>query len=69
MKELWLIRHGETEWNVKKRFQGHLDVPLSPVGIGQAQDLAEHYTGVGYLQRAQEAPPAAPLGLPVADEP
>ncbi|MGQ9511126.1 MAG: histidine phosphatase family protein [Thermaceae bacterium] len=41
MKELWLIRHGETEWNVQKRFQGHLDVPLSPKGVGQAFRLAE----------------------------
>ena len=34
MKEIWYVRHGETEWNAQRRFQGHLDVPLSPVGIG-----------------------------------
>ncbi|MER3451955.1 MAG: histidine phosphatase family protein, partial [Thermus sp.] len=49
MKEVWLIRHGETEWNANKRFQGHLDIPLSPRGIGQAFRLAER------LSRSQES--------------
>ena len=47
MKEVWLIRHGETEWNAQKRFQGHLDVPLSPVGIGQAFRLAQRLARSG----------------------
>jgi probable phosphoglycerate mutase len=33
------IRHGETEWNLKGRFQGHLDSPLSPLGRSQAAAL------------------------------
>lgn len=49
MKEVWFIRHGETEWNASKRFQGHLDIPLSPKGIGQAFRLAER------LSRSQES--------------
>jgi probable phosphoglycerate mutase len=37
---LCLVRHGETEWNAQGRVQGQLDVPLSPVGLAQAQAVA-----------------------------
>ena len=41
MKKLLLIRHGESEWNRLKRWQGHSDVPLSERGRSQAAALAE----------------------------
>src|SRR5690606_25650375 len=41
MARLYLIRHGETEWNRDRRVQGHTDVPLSPVGLDQAAAVAE----------------------------
>ncbi|MDQ6695078.1 MAG: histidine phosphatase family protein, partial [Chloroflexota bacterium] len=37
---IYLVRHGQTVWNVEHRFQGHLDVPLSDVGRKQAEALA-----------------------------
>lgn len=40
MSELWLVRHGETDWNRERRLQGHLDVPLNATGLEQAQDVA-----------------------------
>ena len=42
MMDLWLIRHGETDWNRELRFQGHLDAPLNALGQRQAERLGEH---------------------------
>jgi len=36
----YLIRHGETSWNVQHRWQGRHDVPLNPEGERQAEALA-----------------------------
>jgi 2,3-bisphosphoglycerate-dependent phosphoglycerate mutase len=36
-----LARHGETDWNSERRWQGHADQPLNAVGRGQARELAE----------------------------
>lgn len=43
--EFWVVRHGESTWNVDGRYQGQTDVPLSPVGMLQASTLAERLTG------------------------
>jgi len=39
--EIVLVRHGQTEWNLIKRTQGHLDSPLTEIGIAQAKETAE----------------------------
>jgi broad specificity phosphatase PhoE len=38
---VYLVRHGLTDWNLQKRFQGHLDVPLSLDGLEQARRVAQ----------------------------
>ncbi|MBC8507673.1 MAG: alpha-ribazole phosphatase [Anaerolineales bacterium] len=40
MLNLLLVRHGETEWNLSQRFQGHSDVPLTNIGQQQAASIA-----------------------------
>lgn len=40
MTRVFLLRHGETEWNATGRLQGSTDVPLSARGVAQAQAAA-----------------------------
>lgn len=35
--QLYVVRHGETEWNRARRIQGHTDSPLTELGRRQAQ--------------------------------
>ena len=37
---IYFVRHGQTTWNAEFKFQGHTDVPLSRIGIQQAEFLA-----------------------------
>lgn len=45
MTHLILIRHGETDWNVEGRWQGHADVPLNARGLAQAAQIAQALAG------------------------
>ena len=75
---LCLVRHGETAWNAEGRVQGQLDIPLSEVGLAQAQAVAtalraERFSTIysSDLQRVTQTaePTARTLGLPVHLDP
>ena len=45
MALLYLVRHGETDWNRENRWQGHYDRPLSALGRRQAAAAARRLVG------------------------
>ncbi|WP_305805562.1 histidine phosphatase family protein [Stenotrophomonas sp. YIM B06876] len=50
-----LARHGETPWNAEGRYQGQIDIPLSPLGEAQAKALGERLKGLE-ITRAVASP-------------
>jgi broad specificity phosphatase PhoE len=75
---LLLARHGETDWNSERRWQGHVDRPLNGRGREQARALAAELVGrtidavySSDLLRARETAEivAAELGLQVRVDP
>ena len=44
-QELWLIRHGETDWSAVKRHTGRTDMALTPTGERQAAVLGRSLAG------------------------
>jgi probable phosphoglycerate mutase len=44
--EIYLVRHGETEWSRARRHTGRTDLPLSPVGEAEAKALGQHLRGL-----------------------
>jgi probable phosphoglycerate mutase len=38
--EIWLVRHGETEWTVSRQHTGTTDIPLTPAGLERARALS-----------------------------
>lgn len=53
---IWLLRHGRTRYNDERRYQGQLDIPLSPEGAAEltAADLAPETVYVSPLRRSQQ---------------
>jgi len=64
--KLYLVRHGESAWNVKHIYAGQQDVPLSELGALQAERVAEQLQDIAFdalyaspLKRAHDT--ASPL--------
>ena len=44
--KLYIVRHGETEWNVIKRFQGQLNTPLTEKGMEKLRETGKKLENV-----------------------
>lgn len=75
---LYLVRHGETYWNIEGRYQGQLDPPLTNRGRQQAEETANQLAMLGVaaiyssdLARAYETAEALAVvtGLPLQLDP
>lgn len=60
MTDLYLVRHGETDWNRQRRIQGLTDIPLNETGRAQARA-----TGMLLTRRRWDAIFSSPLGRAV----
>jgi len=74
--ELWLVRHGETEWSAEGRHTGRMDLPLTAHGRERAVELGKFLAGTKFaavlcspLRRARETCEIAGFGgVAVVDE-
>ncbi len=48
MKEIYIVRHGETAWNASGKYQGWTDVPLNDLGRAQAEACAKRLEEVPF---------------------
>jgi probable phosphoglycerate mutase len=48
MGDVWLVRHGETEWSRDGRHTGSTDIPLTPEGEEAARGLAPRLAGESF---------------------
>ena len=46
--KLYVIRHGETDWNVEKRFQGTADISLNEKGVELARIVGENMMDIPF---------------------
>ncbi len=46
--KLFVVRHGQTDWNLEHRAQGSVDIPLNATGILQAEEARDKLAGMQF---------------------
>ena len=46
--EIYVVRHGQTDWNIQDKLQGHTNIPLNNVGIRQACITKQALSKIGF---------------------
>ncbi|MBO0662858.1 histidine phosphatase family protein [Jiella sp. MQZ9-1] len=62
LPELFISRHGQTDWNAEGRLQGQVEVPLNSLGRSQARRNGRYLRNVIGLRAGEFAFLASPLG-------
>lgn len=44
-KQFFYVRHGQTDWNLKRKLQGNADIPLNETGVSQAHEAKDLLKG------------------------
>ena len=74
-RQIWLVRHGETEWSASGRHTSRTDIPITEAGRAQALELGRRLAGHPFAlvltsprQRATETARLAGFGEAVVDD-
>lgn len=74
---VYVVRHGQTQWNIERKLQGWHDIPLNETGIRQAEEVRDQLLDVSFeavysspLSRAVKTAEiiAAPHHLPITQD-
>ena len=75
-RQVWLVRHAQTEWSVNGRHTGRSDIPLTPSGVAAAEALRPWFATMRFdrvlsspLSRAMDTARLCGLGQQVRAEP
>jgi broad specificity phosphatase PhoE len=52
---IYIVRHGETQWNKEEVFRGRKDIPLNEAGKRQAEQAGAYFVDIPGQRRRQRA--------------
>ena len=72
---IYIVRHGQTNWNIEGRYQGRIDIELNETGINQAKEISKKLKNINFdkifsspLKRAKKTAEIISDGKIILDE-